>query len=121
MQPCTTKMNLGLSVSGGLIFALLSFAMLFSLFFHFNRLLRADLREIADRFPEASSLALSDAAMFYDEEIKAVVKLVNICREHKSFTESTRQAAVVALNATLDAEKKAIGKIEAALANLQRK
>ena len=93
----------------------------------------AYLREIADRFPKVSSRALSDAAMFYDEEIKAIVKLVNICKEHesfatlkrqegvealKSFTTLKRQRAVEALNAALDAEKKAIGKIEEALAAL---
>ena len=73
------------------------------------------LREIADRFPEASSLALSDAAAFYDEEIEAIVKLVNLCKEHESFTKATRQEAVAALDAALEAEKKAIEKIEAAL------
>ena len=93
----------------------------------------AYLREIADDFPEVSSRALSDAAVFYDEEIKAIVKLVNICKEHKSFTTPTRQEAVdalkgfttlkrqravEALDAALDAEKKAIGKIEEALAAL---
>ena len=93
----------------------------------------AYLREIADDFPEVSSRALSDAALFYDEEIKAIVKLVNICKEHesfttlkrqeamearKSFTTLKRQRAVEALNAALDAEKKAIGKIEEALAAL---
>jgi hypothetical protein len=54
----------------------------------------------------------------YDEEIKAIVKLVNICKEHESFTAHKRQEAVEVLNAALDAEKKAIGKIEAALAAL---
>ena len=78
----------------------------------------AYLREITDRFPKVSSRALSDAAVFYDEEIRAIVKLVNICKEHESFTTPTRQEAVAALNAALDAEKKAIGKIEAALAAL---
>ena len=78
----------------------------------------AYLREIADRFPEVSSRALSDAAVFYDEEIKAIVKLVNICKEHKSFTTPTRQEAVVTLNAALETEKKAVGKIEEALAAL---
>ena len=75
----------------------------------------AYLREITDHFPEASSRALSDAAAFYNEEIKAIVKLVNLCREHESFTKATRQAAVETLNAALDAERKAIQKIEAAL------
>jgi hypothetical protein len=46
------------------------------------------------------------------------VKLVNICKEHESFTAPERQKAVEAVNAALDAEKKAIGKIEAALAAL---
>ena len=78
----------------------------------------AYLREITDHFPEVSSRALSDAAVFYDEEIKAIVKLVNICKEHKSFTTPMRQEAVTALNAALEAEKKAIGKIEEALAAL---
>ena len=93
----------------------------------------AYLREITDRFPKVPSRALSDAALFYDEEIKAIVKLVNICKEHesfttlkrqeavevlKSFTTLKRQRAVEALNAALDAEKKAIGKIEEALAAL---
>ena len=78
----------------------------------------AYLREIADRFPEASSRALSDAAAFYDEEIEAVVRLVNLCKEHESFTKATRQEAVAALNAALEAEKKAIEKIEEALATL---
>ena len=76
------------------------------------------LREIADHFPEASSHALSDAAAFYDEEIEAVVRLVNLCKEHESFTKATRQEAVAALDAALEAEKKAIEKIEAALATL---
>ena len=78
----------------------------------------AYLREIANRFPKRSNRALSDAAVFYDEEIKAIVKLVNICKEHKSFTTLKRQEAGAALNAALDAEKKAIEKIEAALAAL---
>lgn len=78
----------------------------------------AYLREIADRFPEASSRALSDAAAFYDEEIKAIVRLVNLCKEHESFTKATRQEAVAALDAALEAEKKAIENIEAALATL---
>ena len=81
----------------------------------------AYLREIAGHFPKVSSQALSDAAEFYDEEIKAIVKLVNICRENKSFTKSTRQEAVKAVKAALDAEKKAISKIEAALATLPKK
>ena len=81
----------------------------------------AYLREIADRFPEVSSRALTDAALFYDKEIKAIVKLVNICKEHKSFTMPTRQEAVVALNAALEAEKRAIGKIEEALATIPAK
>ncbi|RKU15300.1 hypothetical protein C6501_07030 [Candidatus Poribacteria bacterium] len=80
----------------------------------------AYLREIAGHFPKVSSQALSDAAEFYDEEIKAIVKLVNICRENKSFTKSTRQEAVKAVKAALDAEKKAISKIEAALATLPK-
>ena len=78
----------------------------------------AYLREITDRFPKVSSRALSDAAVFYDEEIKAIVKLVNICKEHESFATSKRQEAVGAINTALNAEKKAIGKIEAALAAL---
>ena len=78
----------------------------------------AYLREIADHFPEVSSRALSDAAVFYDEEIKAIVKLVNICKEYESLTTSKRQEAVALLNAALAAEKKAIGKIEEALAAL---
>ncbi len=78
----------------------------------------AYLREIVDHFPKLSSQALSDAAGFYDQEIKAIVKLINICRENKSFTKSTRQEAVKAVKAALDAEKKAISKIEAALATL---
>ena len=82
----------------------------------------AYLREIADHFPETSSRALSDAATFYDEEIEAIVKLVNICRayekKHESFTKSKRQEVAVLINAALDAEKKAIGKIESALAAL---
>lgn len=78
----------------------------------------AYLREITDRFPKVSSRALSDAAALYDEEIKAIVKLVNLCRAHKSFTTPKRQEAVEALNTALDAEKKAIGKIEEALAAL---
>lgn len=78
----------------------------------------AYLREIADRFPEASSRALSDAEMFYDEEIKAVVKLVNICKKHESFTAAKRQETVEGLDAALDAERKAIEKIEATLAAL---
>ena len=78
----------------------------------------AYLREIADHFPEISSRALSDAAVFYDEEIEAIVKLVNICREHESFTAPKRREAAVLINAALDAEKKAIGKIEMALAAL---
>ena len=75
----------------------------------------------------------SDAAGFYDEEITAIVKLINICKEHESFTTPKRQEAVdalkgfttlkrqravEALDAALDAEKKAIGKIEEALAAL---
>ena len=78
----------------------------------------AYLREIADHFPEASSRALSDAAVFYDEEIEAVVELVNICKEHENFTAVKRQEAVEILDAALDAEKKAIGKIEATLKTL---
>ena len=78
----------------------------------------AYLREIADRFPKVSRRALFEAAVFYDEEIKAIVKLVNICKEHKSFTTRKRQEAAGAINAALDAEKKAIGKIEAALVAL---
>ena len=78
----------------------------------------AYLREIADRFPKASSQALSDAAMFYDEEIKAVVNLINICKENESFTKATRQEATEAISAALDAEKKAIGKIEEVLKKL---
>ena len=78
----------------------------------------AYLREIADHFPETSSRALSDAAAFYDEEIRAVVKLVNICKAHENFTAPKRQEAVDLLNTALDAEKKAIRKIEAALAAL---
>ena len=80
----------------------------------------AYLREIADRFPEASSHALSDAAAFYDEEIKAVVRLMNLCKEHESFTKATKQEAIAALDAALEAEKKAIEKIEAALATLPK-
>ena len=82
----------------------------------------AYLREIADHFPEAASHALSDAAVFYDEEIKVIVKLVNICKEHESkhetFATSKRQEAVEVVNAALAAEKKAIEKIEEALAVL---
>ena len=78
----------------------------------------AYLREITDRFPDVSSRALSDAAAFYDEEIKAIVKIVNICKEHKNFTTLKRQRAVEALNAAVEAEKKAVGKIEEALAAL---
>ena len=78
----------------------------------------AYLREIADRFPEASSRALSDAAAFYDEEIEAIVKLVNICKENENFTKSKKREAVAILNAALDAERKAIEKIEATLAAL---
>ena len=78
----------------------------------------AYLREIADRFPKVSSRALSDAALFYDEEIKAIVKLVNICKEADNFTTPMRQEAVETVNAALNAEKKAIGKIEEALAVL---
>ena len=80
----------------------------------------AYLREIANRFPEASSHVLSDAAAFYDKEIEAVVRLVNLCKEHESFTKATRQEAVAALDAALEAEQKAIEKIEAALATLPR-
>ena len=76
------------------------------------------LREIADRFPKVSRQALSDAAGFYDEEIKAIVKLVNICRENESFTKYTRQEAVDTVSTALDAEKKAIGKIEEVLKRL---
>ena len=78
----------------------------------------AYLREITDRFPEASSRALSETAVFYDEEIEALVKLVKICKAYKSFTATTRREAVTVLDAALDAEKKAIGKIEEALAAL---
>ena len=56
----------------------------------------------------------------YDEEIKAIVKLVNLCKEHESFTTATRQETVATLDAALEAEKKAIEKIEAALAALSR-
>ena len=78
----------------------------------------AYLREIADRFPKVSRRALFEAAVFYDEEIKAIMKLVNICKEHKSFTTRKRQEAAATINAALDAEKKAIRKIEEALAVL---
>ncbi|MDE0316778.1 MAG: hypothetical protein OXM61_17970 [Candidatus Poribacteria bacterium] len=78
----------------------------------------AYLREIADHFPKVSSQALSDAAGFYDEEIKIVVKLVNLCKENDSFTKSIRQEATEAISAALDAEKKAIKKIEVALKTL---
>ena len=82
----------------------------------------AYLREITNHFPEASSRALSDAAVFYDEEIKAIVKLVNICKEHErkheTFTTSKKREAVEAVNAALNAEKKAIEKIKTALAIL---
>ena len=81
----------------------------------------AYLREITQRFPKTSSRALSDAALFYDEEIKAIVKLVNICKEHESFTAPKRQEAVAAINAALEAEKRAIGKIEEALSALPAK
>ena len=77
----------------------------------------AYLREITNRFPKVSSRALSDAAAFYDEEIRAIVKLVNLCKAHKRFTLPQRQEAA-ALNTALDAEKKAIGKIEEVLAAL---
>jgi len=80
----------------------------------------AYLREIAHRFPEASSRALFDAAAFYDEEIEAVVRLVNLCKEHESFTKATRQEAVAVLDTALEAEKKAIEKIETALATLPK-
>lgn len=39
---------------------------------------------------------------------------MNLCKEHESFTKATRQKAVTALDAALEAEKKAIEKIEAA-------
>ena len=78
----------------------------------------AYLREIADRFPEVSSRALSDAAAFYNEEIGAILTLINICKGHENFTTPMRQKAVEAINAALAAEKKAIEKIEAALASL---
>ncbi|MDE0327188.1 MAG: hypothetical protein OXN27_24955 [Candidatus Poribacteria bacterium] len=80
----------------------------------------AYLREITHRFPEASSRVLSDAATFYEAEIEAVVKLVNICKEYENFTKATRREAVAALDAALDAEKKAIGKIEVALVTLPK-
>lgn len=78
----------------------------------------AYLREIAGCFPAMSSRALSDAALSYDEEIKAIVKVVNICKERKSFATSMRQEAVAAVNAAHDAEQKAIRKIQEALAAL---
>ena len=78
----------------------------------------AYLREITGHFPKISSRALSDAALFYDEEIEAIVKLINICKERESFTTPMRQEAVTALNAALDAERKATRKIEEALAAL---
>ena len=81
----------------------------------------AYLREITGHFPKISSRALSDAALFYDEEIEAIVKLVNICREHESFTTPKRREAVTAINAALEAEKWAIGKIEEALSALPAK
>ena len=78
----------------------------------------AYLREIADHFPEVSSRALSDAAAFYNEEIGAILTLINICKGNENFTVLMRQRAVDAINAALAAEKKAIGRIEAALAAL---
>lgn len=81
----------------------------------------AYLREISDHFPEVSSQAISDAAEFYDEEIKAIVNLINICKENESFTKATRQEAVEAVKAALDAEKKAIRKIEEVLKTLNNK
>ena len=81
----------------------------------------AYLREIAAHFPGESNRALSDAASSYEEEVEIVSKLAEICiqaKDNKGFTASMLQEAVGAVNAALDADRKAIGKIEAALAAL---
>lgn len=78
------------------------------------------LREIAVDLPTTSSQILLDATKFYDTEIKAIAKLVNLCKENESFTELKRQEAAKYIGTALDAEQKAIGKIEEALKTLSK-
>jgi len=77
------------------------------------------LREIAGDFSGKASQALSRAATFYDQEVEAATKLIEVCRrardDHKGLTTSTTQEATADLSAALDADRKAVGQIEAAL------
>ena len=81
----------------------------------------AYLREIADHFPAGASGSLFDAAAFYEQEVEVVSKLVEICldaKEGDGFTTSMLQDAVTTLNDALNVDRKAIAKIETALAVL---
>ena len=77
------------------------------------------LRESAG--PGAPGQALSSAAAFYDQEVEAVTKLVEVCRQardQKGFSPSATQDASAALDAALAADRKAVGQIEVALSLL---
>lgn len=80
------------------------------------------LREIVGDFSGKAGQALSRAAAFYEQEVEAAAKLIEVCRRardhHKGITASTAQEANEALSAALDADRKAVGEIEAALAAL---
>ncbi len=77
------------------------------------------LREIAG--PGAPGQALSNAAAYYDQEVEAATKLVEVCRQarnQKGFSPAATQEAITALDAALDADQKAIGQIEVTLSLL---
>jgi hypothetical protein len=79
------------------------------------------LREIAGDFSGKANRALSEAATFYDQEVQAATKLAEVCRRAKdqgSLTASTKPEAVAALSQALDADRKAVEKIEAALTDV---
>lgn len=80
----------------------------------------AYLREISGAMPEESRPALAQAASWYDAEAEALVKLEEKCQEgaaQGSFTAVLAQEAAQHLGAALDAERKAIGHLEATLEN----
>ncbi|MCG9128161.1 hypothetical protein JT359_11220 [Candidatus Poribacteria bacterium] len=70
------------------------------------------LLEITNQFNHESRQSITEAATYYKKEINEIVKLVNLCKEHDQFTNTIRQEAISILNAALDYDKKAIGKIK---------
>lgn len=80
------------------------------------------LREIIDHVHDDANQALHAAITFYEEEVHVLDQLTEICQRaatHSGFTASLLQEATGSLQAALEADRKAIKDIEAALAVLQ--